>query len=147
MEILNLKSVSILCFFIFLINCKDNNIKQEDSAFDLCKNPCAILNQGYDYNTIDGTAKYIIPYPSGTTLTEVSNKDNTITYEITGRGDFTKPKFEKFNKGSFAEIPGSELTIIVVFENFDCNENNITKRKKKTVIKGSPIALECKFLE
>lgn len=147
MEFLNLKSVSLLCFFIFLINCKDNNIKQENYTFDLCKNPCAILNQDYDYNTEDGTAEYIIPYPSGTTLTEVSNKDNTVTYEITGRGDFTKLKFKNFNKGSFSQIPGSELTIIVVFENFDCNENNITKRKKKTVIKGSPIALECKFLE
>ncbi|MBQ0786886.1 MAG: hypothetical protein KBT69_05265 [Oceanihabitans sp.] len=147
MEILNLKSVSLLCFFIFLINCKDNNIQQENYTFDLCKNPCAILDQGYEYNTKDGTAEYIIPYPSGTTLTEVSNKDNTVTYEITGRGDFTKPQFEKFNKGSFAEIPGSELTIIVVFENFDCNANSITKRKKKTVIKGVPIILECEILE
>ncbi|WP_452228919.1 MULTISPECIES: hypothetical protein [unclassified Lacinutrix] len=129
------------------MNCKDNNLKQENYSFDLCKNPCAILNQGYDYNTIDGTAKYIIPYPSGSKLTEVDNKNNIITYNITGSGDFTKPKFQQFSKNSLSKTPGAGLTIIVEFENFDCNASSITKRKKKTIIKGSPITLDCGILE
>ncbi len=149
MKTTKLKYVLIYCIFIILYSCpKSKDVNNTVADINICTEPCAIHpNKPYNYDTETGKASYVIPFPNKSTLKEISNKGNIITYKCFG-GDFkdTNLQTRQFNKSGLSKTPGAALTIIVEFIDFDCGTASFVKKKKKTIIKGSPIVLECGFI-
>ena len=140
--------LKILLLAICISACKDKTDEPITTITQFCSEKCAIdPSQPYGYDTDQGTAKYTIPYPDKATITEISNKNNIITYKCVG-GDYTSNnlQFLKETKTGLSKKSGDKLTIIVEFVDYDCN-GTLAPRKKGSVIQGHPILLECDKFE